>query len=541
MEDGLGLLLARADDHRPALAPRLPAPAPAQVERRATTSRLRDDGADPNDLRAQRWGVLAPLGEAGDRMLAAIRPLIELRSAQQGAEAPIYRAPFIAAADVALRWKKKLFETGADLSLEVPRYLLILGELDQISLVQQQVQAIDGFVGRLAFAREADFAAYAGKVVAAERRVHGPPRALLMTARDGSEATERGRQALILPSLEIVRKRLAAGQFPACEPESLDGEHPDPDALLARAAAPTPTVLLSLSHGEGPPAAGWSSAALQRERQGAMCFGAAGTIAAGDVAARPFLPDGAWFMFACNSAGTPTGSAFRPWLEVLGRHNRELAGVLATLPGPGDRPFTAALPRAALANPRGPLVFFGHIDLAWTYSFRECDRGVFDRPARFTAILRALLRGDRAGVALRELLRFLDQANTELLSLYDGAAQARSLGLAARSDDARLGYLWMLRQDLAGYVVLGDPAARLAIGAASVASASAPVATPNREPAAPSDPLERVERAIARALLGETDLAALAAAAGVSRASFERDLADYRAAGRRALLGRRGP
>ncbi len=40
----------------------------------------------------------------------------------------------------------------------------------------------------------------------------------------------------------------------------------------------------------------------------------------------------------------------------------------------------AQIPKAALANPSGPLASMGHIDPAWTCSFQELDHGV-DLPA----------------------------------------------------------------------------------------------------------------------------------------------------------------
>ena len=94
------------------------------------------------------------------------------------------------------------------------------------------------------------------------------------------------------------------------------------------------------------------------------------------------------------------------------------------------------------------------------------------------------------------LLRFFDQTNVELTSLYDQEARQRSAGQPVQVDPARQGHLWMLRQDLAAYVLLGDPAVRLPHGALAgaprqpqppvVSSATVlgaapalPVATPN--------------------------------------------------------------
>src|SRR5262245_40106217 len=52
-----------------------------------------DPGGDPGSLRDQGWGVIAPRGEAGDRLLALARPLLEQRAADQDRNPPVYRVP----------------------------------------------------------------------------------------------------------------------------------------------------------------------------------------------------------------------------------------------------------------------------------------------------------------------------------------------------------------------------------------------------------------------------------------------------------------
>jgi len=470
----LNLLMVHADDHAPVLAEGLDDStargqgAPAQT---SEAGHFWDEGGDPNDIEAQRWGVIAPLGPEGDRLLAIVAPLLAHRQAQQGDAIKVYRVPPQMTQDEAMRWKKREFDTGADLNLEVPRYQLILGDLDKVSLGLQQVQASDGYVGRLAFDREEDYAAYVDKVLRWERSAASTAQSnsMFFTVHDGTAATAVGHRALIAPGVEVVRRRQASGQYPAKDIiEFGDPVTPSPDELLARAADRDPGVLFTLSHGEGAPRGGWKSPEEQRRRQGAMSFGREGKITGEDLRARDFLPGGIWFMLACYGAGTPDVSAYKHWLAALaaaGQFRGKPEAVLAGLPGPNDRPFTAALPQAVLANPNGPLAFMGHIDLAWTYSFQELDAGATNRPARYMAITRSILKRDRVGVSMRELLRFFDQTNVELTSLYDAEARQRSAGQPVQVDAARQGHLWMLRQDLAAYVLLGDPAVRLPYGA----------------------------------------------------------------------------
>jgi len=221
--------------------------------------------------------------------------------------------------------------------------------------------------------------------------------------------------------------------------------------------------------------------------------------------------------------------------------------VSASLPLDG-RPFTASVPKAVLASADGPLAFIGHVDLAWTYSFRELDgERPVNRPNRFLDVFSGLLRRDRVGVAFRELMRHYGAANTELTSMVESGVQ----------DDQRRGHLWMLRNDLAGYILLGDPAARLPIQPpAPRASAAAdpfaalglpmqsvrpstapePAAAPP-SPAAPEVDPEALERAIGLYLVGELGVRKILSECDLDlgRRTFEELVERYIAAGRHAL------
>src|SRR5262245_13116984 len=93
----LQLLLASADGGGLLLEAGLPcaatwsAPKPKAGPRGADSPRWDAPDADPNDLTAQRWGVIAPRGKEGDKLLDAIAPLIRLREQEQDAPARIYR------------------------------------------------------------------------------------------------------------------------------------------------------------------------------------------------------------------------------------------------------------------------------------------------------------------------------------------------------------------------------------------------------------------------------------------------------------------
>jgi hypothetical protein len=555
----LHLLLTHADDREPVLPDGLdgaaaPTTTPAPKTKEKGPAYMWAEGSHPNDLSEQRWGIIAAEGPRGDRLLEIVRPLIRQRQEQQGGhEVRVYRVPSRMDALEAARWRKTVFDPGGDLAVELPRYQLLLGDLDEVPLALQQAQAADGFVGRLAFDGDDGYAAYVDKVLRWERGP-SPQRqgdALFYAVNDGTRATEIGYDALVSPGLDVARSRRERGHFPAGEVTEL-GDPCDsaPRDLAAARDGRGPSVLLSLSHGMGAPRGGWSDAETRERLQGAMSFGGEGDVTGADLAGGAFLPGGLWFMVACYGAGTPDTSAYYPWLAKLrdaGQFPARLDPVLAGLPREGERPFVAALPKAALANPDGPLAFVGHVDLAWSYSFQALDSGVRNRPAPFVAVLHSALKGNRAGSAFRELYRHVDRASHELADHYH-RDEGRG-GDPSRAEAAALGHLWMLRQDLAAYVLLGDPAVHLPLAAPAarkVARSDAflglPPATPAPVPRSPEPrddiDVEQLEEAIGEVLVGERGMKAIARDHGLEPARLRQAVDVYRAGGRAALADR---
>ncbi|WP_437675038.1 hypothetical protein [Sorangium sp. So ce131] len=458
----LQLLLTPYDDTEPVLKDGLAGGAAAQQDAAsapgAQAAHFWEETHDPDDLVEQRWGVIAPAGAAGDRLLALIRPLIDARrEAQGGHPVKIFRVPPGMPPEDAARWRKEHFDASVELTHELPRYQLLLGDLHEVPLALQQHQSTDGFVGRLCFREERAYEAYVAKVLRWEKaRAEAAASAKFFTVHDGTAATMMGYRSLTRPAIaQLAKYKLDAADLGS-------QSQPSPDELLGVVKRPEPTVLFTVSHGAGAPRGGWRAAGDQRDLQGAMSFGNAGKLTGGDLGDAPFLPGGIWFMLACYGAGTPDASAYRHWLERL-RQSHQFRGpaesVLAGLPPSGQRPFIARLPQAALANPNGPLAVMGHIDLAWTYSFEERDTGsAVSRPSKFVDFVRTALNARRIGSSFRELLKASLLTSFELNGLYDKAERE---GAAHVPDAARLGHLWMLRQDLAGYILLGDPAVRL--------------------------------------------------------------------------------
>lgn len=500
----LSILLAHGDATD---APWLPAGVPAEAlgavpQLELTADRTAHDfgnqAADPCSLPERRWGLVVPQDRAlHGPLLEALAPLIRQRAEQVGCSPGELLAHdvFMTHSDPELsepdaqQWYRLCFKQEGEHELirrdelERPDYLLLLGDLHQVpESIHRTLMQSGCFVGRLAFTRpdgspDLDaYRRYAEKLVAAERAPRAPNfpgspvRALVVE--DGTMATQMGAQQLIQPML--TRARMVGSRF-----KSRDLNDPDASALHSRdelwqtAARLHAGVLMTVSHGYGGPRGGFSSGQTQRAMQGAMSFLAGEPrLTAQDVQEQRqgFLAGGMWLMFACYSAGTPACSHYHRWLvQQRGALGGNAAWVLDALPKAGGdfRPFIAALPQALLAREDGPLAFIGHLDLAWSYSF-QTPGGTAD-PDLFRCLLGALLASARVGAAFQFVQRKQRELEGALLSSYALLADlerrpeaAARLWTSARAQ--RLAELWMMRQDLAGFVLLGDPAAELAPG-----------------------------------------------------------------------------
>ncbi len=469
-DPGLNLLLCDADERRESLQSELERNSLANqqnADQRPKPESLKNPGGDRNSIEDQGWAVIVPEGDEGKRLLDLVSPLIQRRSEQLGEWGPlrVYEAPAKCTNEEAIAWRKRVFATGQTTDDELPLYQLILGNLDQVALSIQQAQSSDGYVGRLAFDKEDHYRAYVEKLLHYEDA--GPAnqagRALFYTVHDGTRATRSGYDSLITPGMQLAQRKVTERRLPAKQLLELgDKTIPTRDELLEQVSATDPTVLFTLSHGAGAPGSGWKSPERQRREQGAMSFGSDGLLFGSDIAEQTFLPGGVWFMLACYGAGTPSRSAFKHWLEALGQlgqYRDSAATVLKGLVVEGGRPFVAALPQAALANPNGPLAFVGHVDLAWTYSFREFDAdSAVNRPGKFVQLVNLALAGNRCGMMMEPISRAVDATNDELATLYDAEAEKGGIDT---NRQAKRAHRWMLRNDLGAYILLGDPAARL--------------------------------------------------------------------------------
>jgi hypothetical protein len=148
------------------------------------------------------------------------------------------------------------------------------------------------------------------------------------------------------------------------------------------------------------------------------------------------------FHFACFSGGTPE-------LDNFARDRRRRPPRLAA------SPFVAALPKRLLTHPNGgALAVVGHVDSAWAHSFLW--RRLKQQSQAFEHCFDALVDGLPVGAAMESFAARLDAIAREQLT--------RSLRREAGEAPAgRMDATWHATiADLRNYVVLGDPAVRIA-------------------------------------------------------------------------------
>jgi hypothetical protein len=363
----------------------------------------------------------------------------------------------------------------------MPYYLLIVGGPGEIPFEFQYGLARRYAVGRLHFETLTEYEAYARSVVASETGQVTRPRelALYCPLRDADVVSQASANLLVRPLAEKV-----AGAAEGWTVNTLLGAEATKERLSRLLGAEAPALLLTAGVAMSFP----PGHTQQQENQGALVgqdwpgFGKLlpkHYFAAGDVTENG--PHGLIaFLLAPCAAGTPKLSDFFDSGFFDSGPRRMLA----------EKAFVARLPQRLLGHPQGgALAVVSHVDNLFVYSFTsEADRRV-SSTGLYEQLVRRLADGHTVGSAMEGFNRRYTEAalrlNEELQTVVfarEPASEENKLALAERINSVI---------DARNFIILGDPAVRLAITPTFEKAFAAPEVAPRREDA-PTAPVEEL-------------------------------------------------
>jgi hypothetical protein len=405
------------------------------------------EGVEPTDVAQAGWGVIFAK-DADPALKEALQPLLKLRQEQAGQNFRIYEG------DKGYQGESKqkfLADRGASPGpadpTKVPYYLLIVGSPEAIGYRFQNQLDVQYAVGRIYFDKLEDYARYAESVVASERGLVKLRRKIGVfgVATPGDKATELSRDRLVKPLVDNLRN-----SRPDWKLDTFLAEQATHAQLMyLMGGDQTPALLFTASHGMEFPAGD----PRQELHQGALLCqdwpgprGPKGPIkedwyfAGNHLASDANLTGSITFHFACYGAGTP----------LLDEYSKQAFKDKKPI---AERPFVARLPMASLAH--GALASIGHVERAWGYSFAWPGTR---SPAQITVFEDAfsiLLNGDPVGYAVEKFNLRYAELSSDLVTMIEAVDSGDTV------DQYELASSWTSNNDARGYIVLGDPAARL--------------------------------------------------------------------------------
>jgi hypothetical protein len=419
---------------------------------------------DDTDLGHAGWGViLADKDKEAEAVKEALSELLEHRKAQaQREKAEHYQEYTYYEGDSAIDFVAVYADPfGPADPDKMPYYLLIVGDPDKIPYSFQYQLDTQRAVGRIHFTKadgSADleaYAQYAHNVVQAERQAEAGTLALPRQAaffgvrNEGDGATRLSANHLVTPLAEALGKRTQDRKM-GWDIQPLIGDKAyKHDLAHLLGGDGTPALVFTASHGAGFPSGGES----QLRHQGALvCQDWPGRVAWGgqplsedhyfsadDVASNAQMLGLLTFHFACFGAGTPAENDFT--------HHRGFGEPVSIAP----HAFVAGLPQKLLS--RGALATVGHVERAWSYSFRWAYEDYF---TAFEDALYQLLLGYPVGKAMESINSRYTTLTASLNYTID-----KKIRKGKPVDPGDFARDWTACNDARSYVIVGDPAARL--------------------------------------------------------------------------------
>jgi hypothetical protein len=411
--------------------------------------RLREtrEGIRLNDPASAGWGVIMP-EKVDPRIEAGLERLISHRQKQAEPESGkrFKRMVYRPGETKQQFYKRHGIGPGPLDPDQMPYYLLIVGDPEEIPFSFQYQLGVRYAVGRLCFAEVGDYATYANSVVDAETRgIRRSREAALFGVHNHDDwITGVCTENLVRP----VAEKLTADR-PDWRISTFLERAASKDRLAQLIGDEAPALLFTASH------AACFKPGDRRifDQQGALvCDEWPGPeavpnhvcrehiFAAEDVTDQARLHGVICFHLSCFSAGTPEIDSFGHGQ----RRPRQLS----------DRSFVAALPQRLMSHEGGgALAVIGHVDTAWEHSFLWQGSG---QAEVYRAVLNDIMAGRPVGMAAGHLGDRYSEIAADLNDLVDACRET-----GEEPDEDELVYLWTAHNDARSFVLLGDPAVRL--------------------------------------------------------------------------------
>ncbi|HEX3526955.1 MAG TPA: AAA family ATPase [Thermoanaerobaculia bacterium] len=429
------------------------------LERWRLSTRRRLRRGDRGNLAEAGWGVIFAQEEPQEGELRkALQPLLDLRRAQAGLLNSHYYREFRGAKGYRPGDTKASFlerhgvGPGPGDPNYVPFYLLIIGDPETIPFSFQSELDIQYGVGRLCFDTVGEYANYVRTVVESETLPLQRPRqaAFFAPHHPYDPCTELSSRWLARPLAAYVESHC-----PSWTVQSLVGPEASKSKLQnLLGGKETPSFLFTASHGLVYPR---EAEVRQRDFQGALLCddwpgpeAPPGSLRGDQIFSSRDLTDEAQlaglicFHYACYSAGTPSARDFQSRLKEPMRT--------------ATKPFVASLAQRLLGHPKGgALAVIGQIESTWTSSilWDELKEPQFQV---FEDAVTSLLNGEPVGVAMEVFAERYAELSASL------SRELQLIRIGEREKDGNyLANVWTSCSDARNYIVLGDPAVRLAV------------------------------------------------------------------------------
>jgi hypothetical protein len=337
---------------------------------------------------------------------------------------------------------------------KLPPYLLICDSFKNIPLEYQFIFNAFAVTGRLWLDELDAYETYVRKVLAVERGEFKTGSHHIVATPMDDEVTYADYGNIIAPMLPV----LEAASFPL---NSLIGK-PDFEKQKLLSAVNDASFLALYCHGMALPQEEWQR---QPNLQGSFVLEKdskqdGGLLTAGELSATPFVPGGIVFSPACLSAGTQANSDFAAWIDPVDLPN--YLGVDTRL---------SANSLALLSSPSGPIAMLAPFDISLVapmynpmtraYDFqREVHLRFIENLSRRQTIGKATspFRWGAGAFYAQAISVFGQIAGTVSYSEPRGLRKPMTIGEFIIMMNSR----HITATEMRNYVILGDPAVRLA-------------------------------------------------------------------------------